>query len=166
MCHIFSNLFELDLEDKEDSKEEDSISMTFLSGIDTNHGIDSIVLLTCEDYRSTCLSLSIRLAVKVKSLQFYLKCLQEKGMFSINSSFDQSSIYESAFRKFNNYPISIWHIISEMGTQTIPPTSIKFILKDVLSDNKLDFKVSKSSDINNDSASFTSTHEESDSFLD
>ena len=88
MDHIFFSLFETDLEDEKDSNEEDLTLMSILSEIDSKHGTDTMSLLLYEDLRSTGLNLPVRLSVKVKSFQFYLKHLKEKGLFSIDGSFD------------------------------------------------------------------------------
>ena len=72
---------------------------------------------------------SYHLAVEVKSLHFYLKNLQEKGLLSIDSSFDYSSIDESVFRNFVNYPTSTHQISSRIDTITVPSPSRKYIWK-------------------------------------
>ena len=76
MDHIFFNLFKLDPEDEEDSNEEDSSFMSILNDTSPKYGINTISLLPCEDLRSAGLNLPILLAVKVKSLKFYLKHLK------------------------------------------------------------------------------------------
>ena len=89
MDYLFFDLFELDTEN-----EEDSIFMGVLKDATSKHGMDSIALLEHEELRTTYLSIPIRLDVEVNSLQFYLKHLQEKGLFSIDGSVDYSSIDE------------------------------------------------------------------------
>ena len=87
--------------------------MSFLRNIDSKHGMGTIALLPCKDLRITGFNLPIRLAVKVKSLQFYLKYLQEEGLFSIDGSFDCLSIDESVFRKIINDLTSIFKLVVE-----------------------------------------------------
>ena len=101
------------------------------------------------------------LVAEVKSLQFYLKHFQEEGICSIDDSFDYSSIDESIFRNVINYPTSSCQIISVMDTRPIPPPSMKYSLKDLLSD-----RASNYSDLNSDSSSLALTREEYDSLLD
>ena len=72
--HMFFNLLELNPED-----EEGLIFMSVLSVIASKYGTCTIDLFPYEDFRSKGLNLPIRLAVNVKSFQFYLKYLQEKG---------------------------------------------------------------------------------------
>ena len=74
--HVFFNLLGLDQED-----EEDSIFVRVLRYIASKQRIDGTSLFPCEDFRSTCFNLHMRLFVEVRSLQFYLKHLQEKGFF-------------------------------------------------------------------------------------
>ena len=120
MNHLFFNLFELDLED-----EEDSIFMSVLSDIASKYGVDATILFTCEDLCSTCLNLPICLALEVKLCQFYLKHLQEEALYSIYDSFDYSSIDKSIFKKFISYPTVICQISSRVCTRPIPSPSRK-----------------------------------------
>ena len=64
--------------------------------------------------------MKVYLSVEVKSLQFYLKHFQEEGMFSIDGSFDYSSIDESVFRNLISHPTSIHQISSGIDTRPIP----------------------------------------------
>ena len=73
-----------------------------------------------------------------------MKHLKEKGMFSIDSSFDYSSIYELEFSKFKNHPIYFCQINSGMDIWPIPSPSRKWSLKEILSCNKLEYRVSTS----------------------
>ena len=161
MHHLFFNLFELDPED-----EEDSILMSVLRKIVSKYGLCAIDLFPHGDIRRKGLKLPLRLAVEVKSLQFYLKHLKEKGSFSIDGSFNYSSIDDQVFRIFFNYLTSIRQISSGTCTRPIPPPSRKCILKDILSDNKLESRVSNYFDLKSDSSSLALTREQSDSFLD
>ena len=115
MDRIFIDLFELDTEDG-----EDSIFMWVLNDMVSMHGMDTIVLWPREDLHIRGLILLIHLAVEVKSLQFYLKHLQEKELFLIDVSLDYSSIDESFFRKFINDATAIHQIRSGMETRTVP----------------------------------------------
>ena len=100
--HVFLNLFELDPWDEEDWEENHLIFMEILSEMALKHGIGAIVLLSHEELREILrevqakaidkTNLCCHLSIKVKQLQFYLKNLQEKGMFSFDGSFDYSSI--------------------------------------------------------------------------
>ena len=72
---------------------------------------------------------------KIKSLQFYLKNFQEKGLFSLNGSFDYSTIGELAFRKVINDHTSFHQISSEMDTRPVPPPSRKWRSEGVSNDN-------------------------------
>ena len=130
MDHLFFNLFELDPEN-----EEDSIFMVVLNDATSKHGMKAMALLEHEELYSTYLSVPIRMAVEVNSLQFYLKNFQEKGTFSIDGSFDYSSIDESAFRNYINHPTSILQISSGIDDWPIPLPSRKCSLKD-FSSNK------------------------------
>ena len=123
--------------------------------------MDATDVLTREDIRSTDMNLPFCLDVKVKSLQFCLKCFQEKGLLSIDGSFECSSIEELIFRKFINEPTTIYQISSGMDTRPVPLPSRKCSLKDVLSDSASSF-----SDLNSYFPSLASILEESDSFLD
>ena len=87
-------------------------------------------------------------------------------MFSIDGSFDYSSIDELVFINLVNHPTSIHQIIGGIDTRPIPRLSRKCSFKDVSSDNKLESRVSNSSDLSSDSHSLASTREESDSSLD
>ena len=99
--------------------------MIVLNDIASNHGTDAISILPREDLRSAGLRLHIHLVVEVNSLQFYLNNLQDKGLFLVDGSFDNSSMDEPVFRKFIIDPATIHQIISGMGTPPIPPPSIK-----------------------------------------
>ena len=110
--HIFLNLFESDPWDEEDWNEKHLIFMEILSEMALKHGIGAIVLLSHEELREILrevqakasdqgTSLCFYLSGKVNQLQFHLKNLQEKRMFSFDSSFDYSSFDELDFRKFS-----------------------------------------------------------------
>ena len=81
--------------------------MSVLRETSSKHGIDAIALLYHEEVleiiakaRNQGTNIPYYLRGHVKSLQLYLKNLQEKGLFSIDSSFDYSSIDGSNFRNF------------------------------------------------------------------
>ena len=101
MDQIFFNLFELDLED-----EEDSIFARILKRKLSKYGVEAMVLLSFEELREIKEKLDKQaenlpscLFSKMKALQFYLKHLHAKYLFSIDGSFDYSSIDESESRK-------------------------------------------------------------------
>ena len=83
MDHIFSNLLELDPED-----EDDSMFIRILTKKLSKHGIGAMVLLP---WKELCEMLDENLCFchlrKIKSLPFYLKNFQEKGLFSLDVSF-------------------------------------------------------------------------------
>ena len=79
---VFINLLQLDLDD-----EEESIFIRILRDMMLENGIEAIVLLSYEDLRNIKdqadkqgTGLPFYLVTEIKSLQFYLKHLQEKGM--------------------------------------------------------------------------------------
>ena len=127
--------------------------MSLLSDVELKNEKEAIALFSHEDLRSSSLSLTICVAVEVTSLQLYPNHLQEKGMLSIDGSFDYSSIDESVFRNFINDPTAIFQISSEMKTTHIPKHSREYSLKDFLIGSKLESRVSNSSDLNSDSPS-------------
>ena len=113
--HIFLNLFELDPWDEEDWEENHLIFIEILSEMALKHGIGAIVLLSHEELMEILREVQAKasnkdtnllfyLSVDVKQLQFCLKNLQEKGLFSFDGSLDCSSIDESDFRNFWTHP--------------------------------------------------------------
>ena len=79
MNHAFFDLIELDPED-----EEEKMFMSVLCDTTSEHGTDAIALLSCEDLLSMDANLPFYLVEEVKSLQLYLKRLQEEGFYSID----------------------------------------------------------------------------------
>ena len=125
--HIFFNLFELDQEDEEDWNEENLVFMSVLSDIASKHRTYDIALLSHEELRGIIakeskqdINLPHYLRGHVKSLQFCLKNLQEKGLFSLDGSFDYSSIDESDFRNFWMDPDCMFQISSGRDTRPVP----------------------------------------------
>ena len=119
--HIFFNLFWLDPEYEEDWNEENLIFMKILSDVASKHVTCAIVLLSHEELSEILRKIKSKanmqgtnhhfhLSGDVRSLQFYLSNLKEKRMFSLDSSFDYSSIDESDFRNFWKYPDCIVQI--------------------------------------------------------
>ena len=107
----------------------------------SKHGIGAIVLLSHEELREILRKVQAKanskdenllscLSIDVKQLQFYLKNLQEKGMFSFDGSFDYSSIDELDFRRFSMDPTSIAHISNGWDTRPVLPPSQKNISKE------------------------------------
>ena len=142
--HIFLNLLELDPWDEEDWNENHLIFIEILSEMALKHGIGAIVLLSHEELREILREVQAKanskdenllfyLSIDVKQLQFYLKNLQEKGMFSFDGSFDYSSIDELDFRRFSMDPTSIAHISNGWDTRPVLPPSQKNISKEVSS---------------------------------
>ena len=108
---ILLNFFELGPYDEEDWKEDHLIFMEILSEMTLTSGICAIVLLSHEELREILReikakankqdeNLRFNLSGDANQLQFYLKNLQGKGMFSFDGSFDYSSIDELDFRRF------------------------------------------------------------------
>ena len=83
VSNVLINLFQLDLED-----EEESIFMVTLIDTLSEDGTGAITLLHYEDIRNIGANFPFYLVVEVKSLHFYLNHLQEQGLYSIDSSFD------------------------------------------------------------------------------
>ena len=109
MDHMFFNFFELDQDDEKTQHFQASYQKKCLKD-----GEDAVVFLSFEELReikaqsdNQAKNLPTYLFSEMKLLQFYLKHLQEKGLFSIDGGFDYSSIDESEFRKFNKCPSSI-----------------------------------------------------------
>ena len=110
--------------------------MSFLRDVASKDGMQSIVLFSYRELRSIKAkagkqgtNIPSYLLGDVKSLQFYLKNLQEKGMFSLDGIFDYSSIDESDFRKSVNEPASMLQISSGRDTQTYPIAFMKINFK-------------------------------------
>ena len=108
---IFFNLLWLDPEEEECWNEEYLIFIKIISDMASKHRIEAIVLLSHEEIRKILSEIKAKaskqgtnsprcLSSDVRSLQIYLKTLQEKGLFSLDSIFDYSSIYELDFRRF------------------------------------------------------------------
>ena len=120
---IFFKLFQWDLEDK-----NESIFMSILRDVMSEDGTDVVVLLSREEFRSTksqtgkqAANLPSCLANGIKSLQFCLKHLQEKGSHSIDGNFNYSSIDQSDFMNFSCDPATISQMSS--GAQIDPRPS-------------------------------------------
>ena len=108
--HIFFNLFELCPWDEECWNEDHFIFISFLSDVAWKYGTCAIALLSYEKLRKVIAkpknqdtNLPCYLYGYMMSLQFCLKNLQEKLLFSFDSSFYYSSIDESDFRRFWKY---------------------------------------------------------------
>ena len=106
------------------------------------HGIGAIVLLSHEELMEILREVQAKasnkdtnllfyLSVDVKQLQFYLKNLQEKGMFSFDGSFDYSSIDELDYRRFSMDPTP--YVSNGWDTRPTPPPSQKNVSKEVSS---------------------------------
>ena len=93
----------------------------------SEHGTEDIALFPYEDIRRIGSNLPFYLVAEVKSLQLHLKNLQKEGLYSIDDIFDYSSIDESVFRNFVNYPTSTHQISSRIDTITVPSPSRKYI---------------------------------------
>ena len=103
MDHIFFNLFGLVREE-----EDDSSFASILTRKWSKDGTDAMVLLPWKELREMQHeNLCFYHLRKIKSLQFYMKNFQEKGLFSLDGSFDYSTIDDPEFRKFINDPTSI-----------------------------------------------------------
>ena len=63
----------------------------------------------------------------VQSLQLYLKSLQEKGVYSINSNFDSCSIDHEHFSNLVNDPISKDVLESDQDSITFPSGTHDFV---------------------------------------
>ena len=87
-----------------------------------------LVLLSSEELckiylraEKICSNVSRRLSSNVRSLQFYLKNLQEKGFFSFERDFNFSSINRSELRNFWMDPHDLSKISKGEDTRPIPP---------------------------------------------
>ena len=121
LWELFVDLFDWDPENQRD--------MTYIKVL-SEYEVEpmDLVMLSREELHKIYLraekrhpNMSRRLSSNVRSLQFYLKNLQEKGFFSFERDFNFSSIHGSELRNFWMHPHNLSIISKGVDTRPILP---------------------------------------------